>query len=92
MMLVHHLIAASGWMVGFSLVAAALTPMNSNLQIRNARDTSSTETLRKFRRVLSAAVLKRDTDKDTFFRNSTSLDTSWDGSVLFSVSGYVHVI
>ena len=80
-MLVSYFMFALSWATGLSFVAAGLAPLNSNLQIRNAPGTSSSDTLWALRRTLSsAATLKRD----TVFKNSTSLDTSWDGTVLFS--------
>ena len=71
-------------------VITDLAPLNSNLQVRNAPGASSTDTLRLLHRSLAAASLKRDTD--TVFKNSTSLNTSWDGAVLFSVSRFVHIV
>ena len=89
-MFVFYFMTALALATGFSNVAADLAPLNSNLQVRNAPGASSTDTLKLLHRSLSVAALKRDTD--TVFKNSTSLDTSWDGTVLFSVSGYVHTV
>lgn len=80
-MLFSHFIIALSWGMGLSFVAGGLAPLNRNLQIRNAPGTSSSDTLLTLRRALSsAATVKRD----TVFKNSTSLDTSWNGAVLFS--------
>ncbi|KFZ13072.1 hypothetical protein V502_06778, partial [Pseudogymnoascus sp. VKM F-4520 (FW-2644)] len=68
------------WAICLGSVAAGVAPLNSNLQIRNAPATSSSETLWALRRALASA---RDVKNDTVFKNSTSLDTSWDGAVLF---------
>lgn len=78
-MLVSHFMFALGWAMGPGLVAAGLAPLNSNIQIRNAPGTSSSDTLWALRQSLSAAVQKRD----TVFKNGTSIDKSWDGAVLF---------
>ncbi|KAH7317955.1 hypothetical protein BKA65DRAFT_439132 [Rhexocercosporidium sp. MPI-PUGE-AT-0058] len=83
-MFVLYFIAALALANCLSFVAADLAPLNSNLQVRNAPGASSTDTLRLLHRSLSETTLKRDTN--TVFKNSTSLDTSWDGVVLFSVS------
>ncbi|KFY69488.1 hypothetical protein V496_00208 [Pseudogymnoascus sp. VKM F-4515 (FW-2607)] len=61
-------------------VAAVVAPLDSNIQIRNAPATSSSETLWAIRRALSSAAV---TKNDTTSENSTSLDKSWDGAVLF---------
>lgn len=83
-MLVFHFMAALSWVTSISLVAA-LAPMSNSLQVRNAPGMSSADTLGAIRRSLYSAILKRDTDK--FTTNSTSLDSSWDGVVLFSIDG-----
>jgi hypothetical protein len=80
-MLVSYFTLALNWAMALSFVAAGLAPLNSNLQIRNAPGISVSDTLWALRRALSSATnLKRD----TVFKNSTSLDTSWNGAVLFS--------
>lgn len=86
MFLFHFLVALAG-PIAIDLAAAAL-PLNGNLQVHHSPGASSTDTLRAFRRSFSAAAVKRDTP--TVFKNSTALDTSWNGTVLFSTSGYVH--
>ncbi|KAH6717353.1 hypothetical protein BKA61DRAFT_573392 [Leptodontidium sp. MPI-SDFR-AT-0119] len=86
-MFVLYFIAALTLATCFNSVAADLATLNSNLRVRNAPGGSSTDTLRLFHRSLSAATLTRDTG--TVFKNSTSLDTSWNGAVLFSVSGEI---
>lgn len=79
-MLASYFILALSWAIGLNFVSAELAPLNSDLEIRNAPGTSSMHTLLALRRALSASALKRD----TVFKNSTSLDKSWDGAVLFS--------
>jgi hypothetical protein len=80
-MLASQLLFALSWVSVLSLVAAGIAPLNNNFELRNAPGTSSSDTLRALRRSLSsAAIVKRD----TVFKNSTSLDSSWDGAVLFS--------
>lgn len=73
--------------IAFSALTAALSPLSNDLQVRNAPGTSSEDTLRVLRKRLSRFASKRATD--TVLKNSTTLDTSWDGAVLFSVSEYV---
>lgn len=68
------------WAICLSFVDAGVAPLNSNLQIRNAPATSSSETLWAIRRALSSAAAVKN---DTTFKNSTSLDKNWDGAVLF---------
>jgi len=80
-MLVPHLLFILSWAIVPSFAAAGLPPLNNNLQLRNAPGTSSSDTLRALRRRLSLATTQK---RDTAFKNSTSLDTSWNGVVLFS--------
>lgn len=68
------------WATCLSFVAAGVSPLNSNLQIRNAPATPSSETLWAIRRGLASAASVRN---DTTFKGNTSLDSSWDGAVLF---------
>lgn len=78
-MAVSYLMIGLCWALSFSHVATGLASPNNNLQIRNEPGTSSFDTLAAIRRSLLG--LKRD---KTVFKNSTSLDTSWDGAVLLS--------
>jgi hypothetical protein len=78
-----HFLCALSW-AGLGFVFADVAPLNTNFQIRNAAGTSSDDTLYALRRSLSSAAAKRD----TVFKNSTSLNKSWDGVTLFSL--YVH--
>ncbi|KFY48877.1 hypothetical protein V495_00950 [Pseudogymnoascus sp. VKM F-4514 (FW-929)] len=64
----------------FGFAAAGVAPLNSDIQVRNAPGTSSSETLWALRRALASAAVESN---NTVFRNSTSFDTSWDGAVLF---------
>ncbi|OBT73161.1 hypothetical protein VF21_07918 [Pseudogymnoascus sp. 05NY08] len=69
------------WATCLSSVAAGVAPLNSNLQIRNAPATPpSSETLWAIRRGLSSAAAVKNV---TTFKGNTSLDSSWDGAVLF---------
>lgn len=68
------------WATCLGFVAAGVAPLNSNLQIRNAPATPSSETLWAIRRGLASAASVRN---DTTFKGNTSLDSSWDGAVLF---------
>ncbi|KFY44515.1 hypothetical protein V494_01436 [Pseudogymnoascus sp. VKM F-4513 (FW-928)] len=68
------------WAICLSSVSAGVASLNSNLQVRNGPATTSSETLWALRRALSSAA---DVNNDTIFENSTSLDKSWDGAVLF---------
>ncbi|OBT66528.1 hypothetical protein VE03_03664 [Pseudogymnoascus sp. 23342-1-I1] len=67
------------WAICLGSVVAGVAPLDSNLRIRNAPATSSSETLWAVRRALAAAAVKNDTT----FTGSASLDKSWDGAVLF---------
>jgi hypothetical protein len=76
-----YFLFALGWAVSFGSVAAGVAPLNSGVQIRNAPPVAPpSETLWALRRALSSAALLK---RDTTFENSTSLDKSWDGAVLF---------
>ncbi|KFY20590.1 hypothetical protein V491_03589, partial [Pseudogymnoascus sp. VKM F-3775] len=68
------------WAICLGSVSAGVTPLGSNIQIRNAPATSSSETLWALRRALSSAAVEKN---DNTFNNSSSLDKSWDGAVLF---------
>lgn len=78
-----HLLLILSWAGSLSLVAAGIAPLNSNIEFRNAAGTSSSDTLRAVRRSLASAATKRD----TVFKNSTSINSSWDGVTLFSIAG-----
>lgn len=79
-----HFLLALSWAGSLGFVAAGIAPLNSNFQLRNAAGTSSLDTLSALRRSLTSAVTKRN----TVFKNSTSLNTSWDGVTLFSMYVY----
>lgn len=68
------------WAICLGSVSAGVTPLGSNIQIRNAPATSSSETLWALRRALSSAAVEKN---DNTFNDSSSLDKSWDGAVLF---------
>jgi hypothetical protein len=57
------------WALGV-VVTASLAPVNSNLQFRNA---------------FSDASAAKTHKRGTIFKNSTSLDKSWNGATLFSM-------
>ena len=78
----HFLFALSWARLSFGF--ADVAPLNTNFQIRNAAGTSSEDTLYALRRSLYSAATKRD----TVFKNSTSLNKSWDNVTLFNL--YVH--
>ncbi|KAE9364300.1 hypothetical protein N431DRAFT_563636 [Stipitochalara longipes BDJ] len=78
-----HILFALSWLANLNLTAAGVAPVDSNFQIRNAAGTSSLDTLYALRRSLSSAALKRD----TVFKNSTSVNTSWNNVTLFSIEG-----
>ena len=68
-----------------SLAATDLAPLSSNVEVRNAPGISSTDTLRLLHRSISDTALKRETDPVSY-KGNTTLDTSWDGAVLFSMA------
>lgn len=76
----YFLFALSWASLFFGFAAAGVAPVNSDIQVRNAPGTSSSETLWALRRALASAAVESN---NTIFRNSTSFDTSWDGAVLF---------
>ena len=70
--------------LGFGLVNAGIPPINSNIAVRNARGESTTDTLKQLHRSLSSAILlQRESEPE--FKENRSLDTSWNGAVLFLV-------
>ncbi|KAI1344488.1 hypothetical protein F5Y15DRAFT_424631 [Xylariaceae sp. FL0016] len=70
---------------GVSQVAAQETAVN-DARIRNAPGSSSADTVRAISRSLHQAKLH---ERDEPPQNSTSLEKSWDGAVLFSLSQQV---
>ncbi|KFY79833.1 hypothetical protein V499_01266 [Pseudogymnoascus sp. VKM F-103] len=79
-MFAPYFLFALCWSICLGSVAAGAAPLNSNLQIRNAPAKPSPETLWAIRRGLSSAVAVKNV---TTFKGNTSLDSSWDGAVLF---------
>ncbi|PVH77442.1 hypothetical protein DL98DRAFT_573737 [Cadophora sp. DSE1049] len=70
----------------FSLATAGLAPLNSNIELHNTRGESSADTLKQLHRSLSSAMVHRR-ETEPRFKDSRSIDTSWDGAVLFFVEG-----
>jgi hypothetical protein len=80
-MLLSHSLIALCWAMGLNLVAAHHPPQDLMVRTLNAPGKSRTDTIQAIRRALSAVRLH---ERDTVLKKSTSLDTSWDGAVLFS--------
>jgi hypothetical protein len=60
----------------FSLVIAK--PSSLDLIVRNTHPASDADTVQAVRRALSVV------ERDTVLKNSTTLDKTWNGAVLFS--------
>lgn len=75
-MLLFSFAGALAWALAFPLVAAKPSPLD--LTARNALPASDTGTVQAIRRALSLV------ERDTVLSNSTTLDKSWNGAVLFS--------
>jgi hypothetical protein len=75
-MFIFSFAGAFAWVLAFTLAAAKPSPLD--LTIRNAHPALDGDTVQAFRRALP--LVKRD----TVLSNSTSLDKSWNGAVLFS--------
>ena len=83
-MFISNLKPTLAFALGFSLVAAGIPPINSNIVVRNAGGDSTADTLKQIHRSLSSAILhQRESEPE--FKESRSLDTSWNGAVLFLV-------
>ncbi|KAI1207670.1 uncharacterized protein F4807DRAFT_173895 [Annulohypoxylon truncatum] len=68
------------WALALSSVSAATPSPNLAVDVRNAPDSSTADTLLALRR--SLAGIKRD----TVLKNSTTLDKSWNGATLLSIA------
>ena len=75
MNLLFYIYGALAW-ASFSLAAAKSSPLD--LTARNTHRQSNGATVQAIGQALS--LLKRD----TIFQNSTTIDKSWNGAVLFS--------
>ncbi|KAH8692049.1 hypothetical protein BGW36DRAFT_303514 [Talaromyces proteolyticus] len=70
-----------GWAVGLTVVLAGQASSGMNIERRSANTSPVDPLLRGVRRALIAATVDK---RDPLFSNSTSLDKSFDGAVLFS--------
>lgn len=75
--------------MSFNLVAASLTPVNNNIELRNVPGVSSENTLKLLYRSLASVVNERESAPA--FKQSVTLDTGLDGLVLFQAAGYAKV-
>ncbi|KAI1103019.1 hypothetical protein F4804DRAFT_246485 [Jackrogersella minutella] len=80
MFLVKPLLAS--WAIAFSIVTATASP-NLEVDMRDAPGASSEDTLRALRRSLIEIQSQK---RDTALKNTTTLDKSWDGAILLSIS------
>ncbi|KAK8075917.1 hypothetical protein PG994_003189 [Apiospora phragmitis] len=69
------------WAAGIILVAAAAASSDVSIRTRDHPGLSSADTLRAFQRAVTEISLR---EVSPVFKNSTSLDKSWDGATLFS--------
>lgn len=74
-MLLPSFVRALFWSLTFSFVTAN-SPVD--LAVRSINPASEVKSLQAIKRALSLV------ERDTVFQNSTSLDKSWNGAVLFS--------
>ena len=74
----NHLGLSLLWAVSASAATVGHALASQAARVRNAPGMSTSETLTALRRALSLA------ERDTVFKNSTSMNKSWDGAVLFS--------
>ena len=74
------------WAQSLGFVAGDGPPLNSGLRLRHAAGAASSDTLYALRRSLSSLATKRD----TVFKNSTSINTSWSGVTLLGM--YVQLL
>lgn len=75
-MFIFSFAGAFAWVLTFILAAAKPPPLD--LAARNAHPALDGDTVQAFRRALS--LVKRD----TVLSNSTTINKSWNGAVLFS--------
>lgn len=66
-----------------SYVTAGLALSNSNLQLRNSPRALAKHNVRQ----VSSAIT--NSKRDITLKNSTTLDTSWNGATLFSMYAYL---
>jgi len=78
------MISAFTFRAGFGLVTAGIALVNNDFQPPLDPNVSPVDT------PLSGASFKRDTD--TVWRSNATLDTSWEDTILFSVTEYVNLV
>ncbi|KAK8022818.1 hypothetical protein PG993_013585 [Apiospora rasikravindrae] len=69
------------WATSIILVSAAAAPSDVTIRTRDRPGSSSADTLRAFQRAVTE-ISRREVSP--VFKNSTSLEKSWDGATLFS--------
>ena len=84
------MISAFTFGAGFGLVTAGIALVNNDFQPPLDPNVSPVDTLRLLSQPLSGPSFKRDTD--TVWRSNTTLDTSWEDTILFSVTEYVNLV
>ena len=73
------------WALILSLAAASV-PDESSVRVRPQPGASEEDVFQAIRReIVVAAVRKRAYTNSTTFKNSTTLDASWDGAVLLKL-------
>lgn len=73
------------WALCFNIAAASNSLTDIALKARNAPGTTDIDTFQAIKRAISAARVQ---GKDTVTQNTTSLEGSWNGAVLFSFTEY----
>lgn len=80
-MLLTQLTRCLAWATGIMLAAAAAASSDVTIRARDTPGLSSADTLRAFQRAV-IEISRREVSP--VFKNSTSLEKSWDGATLFS--------
>lgn len=81
-MFFSHFITAFILAIGLSISYGGANPLNANiLDSGNAIQASSSDSLQAVHRAIASAAFSK---RDRVFKNSTSLDRSWNGAVLFT--------
>lgn len=81
-MLVNHFIPSLIRAIVISIVYASLAPSHANvLDTRHTLQASSPEARQALHRAIAAVGLAK---RDKVYKNSTSLDRSWNDAVLFT--------
>ncbi|KAK0107895.1 hypothetical protein ONS96_003682 [Cadophora gregata f. sp. sojae] len=87
-MFISYLKTTLAFATGLSLVTAGFGPLNSNIDLRDARGDISADPLKQLRRSLSSAIV-RQRETEPVFKDTRSIDRSWDDVELFIVEAEI---